>query len=74
MTSTGLFCCRFDWLDGIVFPLIGFCTVQNAAAMCRYGGEHRAPELQREAVYGLTELYRHAIPELMSCLHEKGSQ
>ena len=26
-----------------------------------YGHEHRAPELQGEAVYGLTELYRDAI-------------
>jgi N-acetyl-gamma-glutamyl-phosphate reductase len=26
-----------------------------------YGHEHRAPDLQREAVYGLTELYRDAI-------------
>lgn len=28
---------------------------------CRYGGEHAAPELQKEAVYGLTELYRDKI-------------
>jgi hypothetical protein len=27
----------------------------------RYGGEHAAPELQKEAVYGLTELYRDQI-------------
>ncbi len=27
----------------------------------RYGGEHAAPELQKEAVYGLTELARPAI-------------
>jgi hypothetical protein len=27
----------------------------------RYGGEHAAPELQKEAVYGLTEIYRDAI-------------
>jgi N-acetyl-gamma-glutamyl-phosphate reductase len=26
-----------------------------------YGHEHRAPKLQREAVYGLTEIYRHEI-------------
>ncbi|KAG5187630.1 N-acetyl-gamma-glutamyl-phosphate reductase, C-terminal part [Tribonema minus] len=26
-----------------------------------YGGEHRAPELQKEAVYGLVELHRDAI-------------
>lgn len=36
-----------------------------AAAMrslvCRYGGEHAAPELQKEAVYGLTEIYRDHI-------------
>ena len=29
--------------------------------MRRYGGEHKAPELQKEAVYGLTELNREAI-------------
>jgi hypothetical protein len=28
---------------------------------CRYGGEHAAPELQKEAVYGLTEIYREQI-------------
>jgi len=27
----------------------------------RYGGEHKAPELQKEAVYGLTELNREAV-------------
>ena len=27
----------------------------------RYGGEHKAPKLQAEAVYGLTELNREAI-------------
>ncbi len=27
----------------------------------RYGGEHAAPELQAEAVYGLTELYREQV-------------
>eukprot|EP00186_Timspurckia_oligopyrenoides_P001575 CAMPEP_0182447564 /NCGR_PEP_ID=MMETSP1172-20130603/17483_1 /TAXON_ID=708627 /ORGANISM="Timspurckia oligopyrenoides, Strain CCMP3278" /LENGTH=358 /DNA_ID=CAMNT_0024644051 /DNA_START=279 /DNA_END=1355 /DNA_ORIENTATION=- len=26
-----------------------------------YGGEHKAPELQKEAVYGLTELYRDQV-------------
>ena len=27
----------------------------------RYGGEHKAPKLQQEAVYGLTEIYREEI-------------
>lgn len=27
----------------------------------RYGGEHKAPELQKEAVYGLTELHREEV-------------
>lgn len=27
----------------------------------RYGGEHKAKELQKEAVYGLTELYRDQV-------------
>ena len=31
------------------------------AAWRRYGGEHKAPELQREAVYGLTELHREQV-------------
>ena len=26
-----------------------------------YGGEHKAPELQKEVVYGLTELHREAV-------------
>lgn len=29
--------------------------------LARYGGEHAAPELQKEAVYGLTEIYRDQI-------------
>ena len=29
--------------------------------MSRYGGPHRAPELQKEAVYGITELHRDAV-------------
>ncbi len=28
-----------------------------------YGGRHQAPELQKEAVYGLTEIYRDAIAD-----------
>jgi N-acetyl-gamma-glutamyl-phosphate reductase len=35
----------------------------DPAAYARwYGHEHHAPELQKEAVYGLVEVYRHAIP------------
>ena len=30
-------------------------------AVARYGGQHKAPELQKEAVYGLTELHRDQI-------------
>jgi N-acetyl-gamma-glutamyl-phosphate reductase len=34
----------------------------DTAAYARwYGHEHHAPELQKEAVYGLTEIYRHKI-------------
>jgi N-acetyl-gamma-glutamyl-phosphate reductase len=34
----------------------------DCAAYARwYGHEHHAPELQKEAVYGLVEVYRHAI-------------
>ena len=29
--------------------------------LARYGGQHKAPELQKEAVYGLTELHRDQI-------------
>jgi len=32
-----------------------------AVYVCRYGGEHKAPELQKEVVYGLTELHREAV-------------
>lgn len=40
----------------------------DAYAAC-YGHMHRAPELQREAVYGLTELYRDALKSarLIAC-------
>ena len=34
---------------------------QAGVLWCRYGGEHRAPELQKEAVYGLTELHREEV-------------
>ena len=34
---------------------------QTGVPGCRYGGEHRAPELQKEAVYGLTELHREEV-------------
>lgn len=33
----------------------------SSACRNRYGGEHRAPELQKEAVYGLTELHREEV-------------
>ena len=35
----------------------------SGSALCwsRYGGEHRAPELQKEAVYGLPELHREDV-------------
>ena len=33
----------------------------SVACGSRYGGEHRAPELQKEAVYGLTELHRDEV-------------
>lgn len=32
-----------------------------SAQLRRYGGQHRAPQLQKEAVYGLTELHREAV-------------
>ena len=36
--------------------------LRDPAAYARwYGGEHQAPELQREAVYGLVEVYRERI-------------
>ena len=37
--------------------------IKNKVLACarRYGGEHKAPELQKEAVYGLTELHREAV-------------
>lgn len=36
-------------------------TSPQANPWCRYGGEHKAPELQKEVVYGLTELHREDI-------------
>jgi N-acetyl-gamma-glutamyl-phosphate reductase len=36
---------------------------RDAAAYARWYGEHPAPELLREAVYGLPELYRERLPE-----------
>ena len=38
------------------------CSLLNTRPrICRYGGEHKEPELQKQAVYGLTELYRDQI-------------
>lgn len=45
-----------------VIDLSADFRLADAAAYQRwYGHEHRAPELQREAVYGLTEIHRDAI-------------
>jgi N-acetyl-gamma-glutamyl-phosphate reductase len=38
-----------------------FRLADSAAYARWYGHEHHAPELQKEAVYGLVEVYRHAI-------------
>ena len=38
-----------------------FRLADTAAYARWYGHEHHAPELQKEAVYGLTEVYRAAI-------------
>ena len=40
---------------------MGIARGKWSCAACRYGGEHKAPELQEEAVYGLTELNREAV-------------
>ncbi len=36
-------------------------THTHTPSLGRYGGEHKAPELQKEVVYGLTELHRAAV-------------
>ena len=48
-------------------PISGCAIPQTYAEW--YGGEHRRPELQKEAVYGLTEHYRDAIKRarLVAC-------
>ena len=50
-----MLCLSYGVISGQV--LINICKIR-----CRYGGEHRAPELQKEAVYGLTELNRCGSP------------
>lgn len=47
----------------LVCHLTAFCTAHAVLPTlnCRYGGEHKAPELQKEVVYGLTELHREAV-------------
>ena len=35
--------------------------MMRCLSYCRYGGEHLAPDLQKEAVYGLTEIYREQV-------------
>ncbi len=43
------------------YAVAWFFAKLSVVALFRYGGEHQAPELQKEAVYGLTELHRDAI-------------
>ena len=51
--------------SGVLYKLFPFnngdCSASKTGAARRYGGEHKAPELQKEAVYGLTELNREAV-------------
>src|SRR5205085_7343381 len=48
--------------DTKVVDLSADFRLADPAAYARwYGHAHRAPQLQREAVYGLTEIYRHEI-------------
>jgi N-acetyl-gamma-glutamylphosphate reductase len=42
------------------------CEQSGSETLRRYGGEHKAKELQKEAVYGLTELNREAIRFVVS--------
>lgn len=47
-----------------VTPVCASCvcpTEPCARPPCRYGHEHAAVELQKEAVYGLTEIYREEV-------------
>jgi len=37
------------------------CTDCHGPPARRYGGPHKAPELQKEAVYGITELHREDV-------------
>ena len=36
-------------------------TTQISCCAIRYGGEHKAKELQKEAIYGLTEMFRDEV-------------
>lgn len=61
----------FPWLVQVLKSLPRHVQVVDLSADFRlkdvdtyakwYGGEHKAPDLQKEAIYGLTELHRDAI-------------
>lgn len=45
----------------MAYSSFGAALTAKTFLLCRYGGEHAAPELQKQAVYGLTEIYRDKI-------------
>lgn len=56
--------CNLYWDRDVIAsiqPTALFSQWTHALDLSRYGGEHKAPELQKEAVYGLTELNREAV-------------
>ena len=52
-------------------PRVSNPGITRVGPLSRYGGEHKAKELQKEAVYGLTELNREAIRLLMYRQHRQ---
>jgi hypothetical protein len=47
-------------------PVVTFSALALVAVQW-YGGEHKAPELQKEAVYGLTEVPPHYLHTPNTC-------
>ena len=56
-------CGMFNIVGLYLNPALKHCEIHSSSVCHRYGGEHKAPELQKEAVYGLTEIYRDEVKE-----------
>lgn len=53
--------CQWAVVGFVLLPVLTGVVLLLWVVWCRYGHEHAAVELQKEAVYGLTELHREEV-------------